>query len=145
MPPAEGHARLTMPSKPFVIVVGSDFSKQAVRALRVAYEQARLHAPAELHVVHATILTSVGTDLGGGEAPHFVGAGSVPLLTLEELREELVKHLDAQLPQLEGFRDADVRIVAHVLLESPQFALTRLAEVLDANLIVVGSHGRHGV
>ena len=75
-----------MPNKPFVIVVGSDFSDQAVRALRTAYEQATLHAPAELHVVHATVLATTGADLTGG-IPPFIGAGGLPMLTLEDFRE----------------------------------------------------------
>ena len=60
-------------------------------------------------------------------------------------RQKLLKHLDAQLSQLPSFRQTGVRVLAHVLLESPVFAVTRLAEVLEASLIVVGSHGRHGV
>jgi hypothetical protein len=47
-----------MSNKPYVVVAGTDFSEQAVRALRVAYEQAEQHAPAELHVVHVTSAAS---------------------------------------------------------------------------------------
>ena len=42
-------------SKPYVVVVGTDFSKQAERDLLAAYEKASQAAPAELHVVHAVI------------------------------------------------------------------------------------------
>jgi nucleotide-binding universal stress UspA family protein len=133
-----------MSSKPFVVVVGSDFSDQAVRAVQAAYEQAKGHTPAELHVVHATVLATTGADLSGG-APPFSGLGGLSVLSLEELRSELVKHLDAHLAELPGFRESGVRVLAHVLLESPTFALTRMAEALEAKLVVVGSHGRHGV
>ena len=133
-----------MTRKPFVVVVGSDFSEQAVRALQAAYDHAKLRAPAELHVVHASLLA--GNEVGvAGERPFATGLGDSPVASLEELRAELVKHLDRQLAGLPGFRDSGVRVFAHVLLESPIFALAQLSEVLEANLIVVGSHGRHGV
>ncbi len=133
-----------MPAKPFVVVVGSDFSDQAVRALRAAYEQAQSHAPAELHVVHCTALASTAIDPTVGALP-LVGGGAEAVESLEEIRSDLVQHLDAHLAELPGFRNAGVRVLAHVVLDSPMFALTRLADALEANLIVVGSHGRHGV
>jgi nucleotide-binding universal stress UspA family protein len=136
--------RLMMPSKPFVVVVGSDFSDHAVRALKAAYEQARLHAPAELHVAHATILAVTGADASVA-APFSADFSGLSVESLDELKAELVQHLDTQLAQLPGFRDSGVRVMAHALLESPVFALTRLAEAIEADLIVLGSHGRHGV
>ena len=44
-----------MPNKPFVVVVGTDYSPHASRALRVAFEQASRATPAELHVVHVAL------------------------------------------------------------------------------------------
>ncbi len=133
-----------MPSKPFVVVVGSDFSQQAVRALRAAYDQARTHAPAELHVVHATAVAGMGIDPSGGALP-LTSVGAQAIETLEEVRSDLVKHLDAHLAELPGFGVSGVRVLAHALLESPMLAITRLADVLGADLIVVASHGRHGI
>ncbi len=134
-----------MPNKPYVVVVGSDFSAQAARALQTAYQQAKVHAPAELHVVHASLAIGGHVDSAVGVESSFAGLVGAPVETLEELQAELVRHLDAQLPQLPGFRDSGVRVVAHALLEIPLFAITQLAEALQADLIVVGSHGRHGV
>jgi nucleotide-binding universal stress UspA family protein len=133
-----------MTSKSFIVVVGSDFSEHATRALQAAYEQARLRAPAELHVVHAAMVASAPVA-GADESPNPAGFGDSPVSSLDELRAELVKHLDAQLSGLPDFRGSGVRVFARVLLESPIFAITRLAEALEADLIVVGSHGRHGV
>jgi nucleotide-binding universal stress UspA family protein len=133
-----------MSRRPFVIVVGCDFSEQANRALKAGLEQASLNTPSELHVLHATLLASEAGDLHAG-APPAGALGGALIASLEELRQKLLKHLDAQLSRLPSFPPTGVRVFAHVLLESPVFAVTRLAEVLEASLIVVGSHGRHGV
>ena len=97
-----------MSSKPYVIVVGMDYSQPADRAFIAAYELARQHAPAELHAVHVSFM--VGPDV----VPiPMVGVGALPLptLDLEELKQGLVRHLDNLVPQLPGFRESRVRTV----------------------------------
>jgi nucleotide-binding universal stress UspA family protein len=131
-----------MPSKPFVVVVGTDYSQQASRALKVAFEQASRAAPAELHVVHVSLATSAET---ASLAAPFTGLGALPTLSLEEQQGLLVKHLDAVLGPLPAFHERKVRVVAHVVLNVPVFGLTELASQLEADLLVVGSHGRHGL
>jgi nucleotide-binding universal stress UspA family protein len=130
-----------MPSKPYIIVVGSDFSEHAVRALGAAYEQARRHAPAEVHVVHASLMAAVGAS---AESAARLGFAAAPVLSLDEQREQLTRHLDRQLPLLEGFPDTNVRVYGHVILDAPSLAIVSLASVLQASLIVIGSHGLHG-
>jgi nucleotide-binding universal stress UspA family protein len=131
-----------MSSRPYVVVTGSDFSEHAGRALVVAYEQALRHAPAELHVVHATLAASM-VDSSGARHTCELGASSAQSLT--EQQAELVRHLDSQLRTLPGFGAPGVSIVAHVLVEAPMFAITHLASAIGADMIVVGSHGRHGI
>lgn len=131
-----------MPSKPYVVVTGTDFSKQATRALAAAFEQAKLHAPAELHVVNATLAVNPSA---GYPVPPFAGLEGFPVLSVDEQQAELIKHLDAQLAHLPGFKESGIRVFAHVLLDAPIFAITRLAEALGADVIVLGSHGRHGM
>lgn len=124
-----------MSSQPYVIVIGSDFSEHAVRALSTAFEQARRHAPAELHVVHASLMAS--PDTGAAGPAH-------PILNLEEQRRRLAKHLDQHLAQLEGFPHPGIKVFGHVILEVPSLAIVTLASELGASLIVIGSHGLHG-
>ena len=131
-----------METKPYVIVVGIDYSKHAEKALRVAYQQALEQASAELHVAHVSL--AGGTDAIPPTVP-FVGLGAVPVLSLDEQKDVLVKYLDSLIPTLPAFREAKVRIFAHVTLGAPVFALPQLASELEANLMVVGTHGRHGV
>jgi nucleotide-binding universal stress UspA family protein len=128
---------------PHVIVVGTDYSDYAVAALKAAYAQAIQQAPAELHVVHVTPASNASAV--GYPAPPFAGLATVPVLSFEEQQAELVAHLDETLATLPGFSSGNVRVFAHVVLDAPAFGVTRLASALDADLIVVGSHGRHGV
>jgi nucleotide-binding universal stress UspA family protein len=135
-----------MPTLPYVIVVGTDYSEHAGKALDIAYQQARQHAPAELHVCHVSLAGSAsGAGLGLPNPLPFGGLGAIPVQSLEEQQGQLVKYLDAWIEKLPGFKDGSVRVLAHVLLDTPTFGVARLAAQLEANLIVVGSHGRHGV
>ncbi len=131
-----------MSKKPYVVVAGTDFSENAVRALRVASAQALLHTPAELHVVHASILASAAF---GAATAVPMGFATLPLPSLEEQRQALGAHLDAQRAQLPGVTESKVRVFGHVILENPTVAIEHLAAELAADLIVVGSHGYHGV
>ncbi|HKY36725.1 MAG TPA: universal stress protein [Polyangiaceae bacterium] len=131
-----------MPNKPYVVVVGTDYSQPAEEALRRAYAQALPQSPAELHVVHVSLAS--GAD-GSFPVPPFAGLGAVPVLSLDEQKDRLVKYLDGVIPTLAGFRDSGIRVYAHIALDTPVFGVTNLATKLEADLIVVGSHGRHGL
>lgn len=130
--------------KPQVIVVGTDYSPYAEKALRVAYEHARRSAPAELHVAHVSL--SMGPEaVAPVLAPLSGFAAPIPVRSLDDQKAQLIQYLDSLIPSLPGIQSANVRIIAHVLLDKPAVALTQLASQLDAALIVVGSHGRRGV
>jgi nucleotide-binding universal stress UspA family protein len=128
-------------SKPYIVVVGTDYSGVAARALHAAFEAARRYAPAELHVVHAV----TAMETGGVAMPPFVATGAVVARNLDEQQAELVKILDSELATLPSFRDAHIRVIAHIRMSAPVFAITELAAELEADAIVVGSHGRHGM
>jgi nucleotide-binding universal stress UspA family protein len=130
-----------MSSKPYRVVIGTDFSEHAIRALRAAYEQARGHHAAELHVVHASLMAS--PDAGQASAAR-LAFGSSPVLSLEEQRQQLASHLDRQVASLEGFSESAVKVFGHVIVEVPSLAIVALASQLGASLIVVGSHGLRG-
>jgi nucleotide-binding universal stress UspA family protein len=129
-----------MSEKPFVVVIGTDFSKQADRALEAAFQQAALREPAELHVVHV----SAEIDGDTGAIPYTL-LKAPPLLDLEAQKAALVQHLDQKLATLPKFRESKLRVVAHVMVGTPSIGLARMASNLEANLIVVGTHGRNGV
>jgi nucleotide-binding universal stress UspA family protein len=132
-----------MSKKPYVVVVGTDFSAQAVRALRTAYDQALQHAPAELHVVHVSLAANPQPD---APTTAHLGLVTVPVLTLEEQQQTLLHHIDVELATLpKGAAAAPLRVFGHVIIDTPSWALTALASQLEADLLVVGSHGLHGL
>ncbi len=129
-----------MTKKPYVVVAGTDFSKDGSRALEAAYAQACRQAPAELHVVHTALV--VGVDAAPHEA-FSAGLTTVTAPQLGELQEQLLKHIDTVLGS-SARGENGVRIVAHVAVDVPSFALTHLGSELEADLLVVGAHGLHG-
>lgn len=131
-----------MSTKPYIVVAGTDFSEHAARALHVAYEEALLHAPAELHVVHVSFAANPMSAIP--IAPH-MGFVMVPVQSIEEQRDALLKHIDEQLAKIPRRASAQIRVFGHVVIDTPSFALTRVASELEADLLVVGSHGLHGV
>lgn len=131
-----------MSTKPYVIVAGTDYSEQAVRALHTACQLALRYAPAELHVTH--VCAAAAEEPTVPLIP-LSGLATLPVLSLEEQRAALMAHLDGELAQHPELTASQVRIVAHVLTDAPSFGLTRLASELQADLIVVGTHGGHGL
>jgi nucleotide-binding universal stress UspA family protein len=126
------------PRKPYVMVVGVDFGKLADRAFVVGYAMSRLHPLAELHVLSVV-----------SEAPDaYLDANSDPVapkFTLEEASRRLSTYVDALLDTLSEGRSPNVRVISHVMLDAPVLAITNLARELEADMIVVGTHGRRGL
>ena len=129
-----------MAQKPYVVVVGTDFSKQSDRAVQTAYYQASRETPADLHVVHATV--AVGGEATSSTAS-FTGLNGLPAPSLDELQAQVRTQLDRVLgPATPNNR---VRVVAHIAIDEPSLGLAQLASRLEANLLVVGTHGRRGL
>jgi nucleotide-binding universal stress UspA family protein len=127
--------------RPYVVVVGTDFSREACRALAAAYAQACREAPAELHVVYAAL--AVDTEEDRKVVP-FAGLTTVPVPRLDELQTQLRTQLETVIGASVS-TDHRVRIMAHVIVEVPSIALTQLASDLEADLLVIGTHGLNGV
>jgi nucleotide-binding universal stress UspA family protein len=124
-----------MSDKPFVVVVGIDYSLHSQHALRAAIEQARKHTAAAVHVTH------VAPPAPDGEAAFL----ATDPLSLRELKDELFVYVGSFLRKLSGAVPAGVRVISHVLVDTPVRGLTSLASELEADLIVVGTHGRTGL
>ncbi len=126
-----------MPSHGYVAVVGIDFSDMSNKALDQALEVTNLRA-GEVHVVY------VESDLPLD--PMFAGVFQAALPAeelLESVRKRTAERLDA-VQTLHG-KLAVKRVVVHVRRGSAADEIAQLAADLDADLVVVGSHGRRGV
>ena len=134
-------AESTPAKKPYRIVAGFDFSELSERALMEALDMARYRAPAELHVVTVAEQTGLLLDLPGQSSP-----------MTEERAHELLKSSLSELAQKYQTTNGPAgleRITMYVLSRKPATQpaefIVQLASAVDADLIVVGTHGRRGV
>ena len=113
-----------------VIVVGVDFSPSSERALEEAFQLA-MARDASIHLAH-------------------VASGTATDLVLDMLDGERRVGFDEAERHLAGYGRSRAAaagvpsgsIHAHVRLGSPAHELVELAKLLDADLVVVGTHGR---
>jgi nucleotide-binding universal stress UspA family protein len=130
-------------TKPYVIVVGIDYSDIGDLALERAFELATEKKDAEVHIIH--VLQALGAlaplDLG-------LGAGAPDPSLVSQASEQLRQYADKKLQAFKarhGTKDTLFqRAVSHLRLESPAHEIAQLASDLEADLVVVGTHGRRG-
>jgi universal stress protein A len=121
-------------SRKKVLVVGADFSEYGDAALRDAYELARLQqGDATLNVVHVVPLrTAMSQD----------DALLASLPDIDHLDQDLSNYVSDALRAL---GDEKTRVVTHLRVGDPARQIAQLAVDLDADAIVVGTHGRRGI
>ena len=132
-----------MSRKPFVVLVGMDFSELADRALRQAFALAARYEKAQVHVV--CVVPGLHVDAPSSD-PFVVTEMGVEEGVLESLRarvrtlwREFVAHEEGSSTlRLEQLR-------SHVRLDSPATGIVQLAAEVHADLIVMGTHGRQCV
>jgi nucleotide-binding universal stress UspA family protein len=128
--------------KPYAIVVGVDYSDTGELALTRALELATQHRPAEVHVLHVMPLNLPLL------APEFA-APSVSA-SLNEAAKQLTAHVEKRVLDFRASRADDgsfeaIKVVPHLRTDSPAFEVAQLAADLEADLVVVGTHGRRAL
>ena len=111
------------------ILVAVDLSEEASE---VAAKAARLAAVnnAQLHVIHVI------------EPLSFAYGGDIPI-DFSSIQEEIQQQAETQLRGLCSNLAVPVERL-HIVLGRPENEIHALAKKLSVDLIVVGSHGRHG-
>ncbi len=123
---------------PVPVVVGIDFSEAGDLALKQAFAMANATPGAEPHVVY------VGTAYG--PMVRMDMPGEVYTLSVPEAGERLRRHVESVVNAFRLERDTFFeRIVTHVRVGSPAQQIAQLASDLDADLVIVGTHGERGV
>ncbi len=119
-----------------VILVGMDFSETSEAALRQGITMAAREAGSQLHVVHAAPGSGpvIAMELSEGRRD----------LTLEQGAKELARYVEETMSSTPGGKQIRGALT-HVRLGDPAEEITRLAVDLDADLIIVGTHGRRGI
>jgi universal stress protein A len=112
------------------ILVAVDLSEEATevaeRAARIAAAQG-----AQLHVIHVI------------EPLSFAYGGDIPI-DFSTIQDEIQQQAETQLHGLCKKLAVDEERL-HIVLGRPEAEIHSLAETLGAELIIVGSHGRHGL
>ncbi|SRR5690554_1074315 len=112
------------------ILVALDLTSDSKQIIDRAYAQAQLNK-ARLSLIH--VLEPLGYAYGG----------DIPM-DLTEVQNQLDQHTHKQLKALA----ADIGLGeehTHVLIGRPETEIHRFADENGVDLIVVGSHGRHGL
>jgi len=129
--------------KSYVIVVGVDFSAASELAVQRAFELASEQASAEVHLVN--VVQTYGAQVAY-EMP--LDGSALSVLTIAEARSRFKQYADAALAKFldaSGGRGSIGRVVAHVRFDSIATEIAQLAADLEADLVVVGTHGRRGL
>ncbi|HEX2876694.1 MAG TPA: universal stress protein [Polyangiaceae bacterium] len=127
-----------MHPKTSVIVVGVDFSDLGDRAFQQAYELASASASCEIHAVFVMPASAVNPLTGYAADP-------LSPESLEEGATQLTKHVNSLLFNLGGLGHSGIHVYSHFRVGVPLFGIVQLATEVQATLIVLGTHGRHGV
>ncbi len=117
---------------PRIILVATDFSEDADRALEQAAELAT-QLDATIHLVHAVTIPAMGMpELGL----------AVASTGMESKALEAQAALDARVAR---YRDRVSMAPVRLELGNAREVIDRVAELIGADLIVMGTHGRRGV
>jgi nucleotide-binding universal stress UspA family protein len=128
--------------KPYVIVVGVDFSPASELAVERAFELAAERPNAEVHLVN--VVQTYGPQVTY-DMP--VDGSALTVLTLTEARARFKTYTDKALETFaasHGGRRLE-RVFSHVRFDAIADEIAQLAADLEADLVVVGTHGRRGL
>lgn len=125
--------------KPYLIVVGIDYSPASDLALERAFELAVAQPRAEVHVVNVVRLYGAQAVVDGPGEP--AGFASV---TLADATALVGRYVEQRRQAFHASLDS-LRIRAHLRLEAPAHEIAQIAADLEADLVVVGTHGRRGI
>ena len=131
--------------KPYVIVVGVDYSPASDLAMQRAFEIAASKPQSEVHVVNVVQLYGTQALVDFPAEP--TGFASVPTT---EATAQVERYATQRWHAFFGERDDSAaarfsRVIPHLRLEAPAHEIAQLAADLEADLVVVGTHGRRGL
>lgn len=128
-----------MESTTYRIVVGYDYSPTADLALEKAFDLAAREKNAEVHVV--TVVVQMGDFVGAGIS----GLGTAAAIPLGDAYEALEARVGQRMSAWQTATQGTFsRLCIHVRSEVPAAEVAQLASDLEADLVVIGTHGRRG-
>jgi len=135
---------MTQASKPYLILVGIDYSTPSELALQRALELTAEHPDAELHVVHVvpSFDTPPSQDAGSDQNMDML---SIDPQAYQKLQMHVGMTLGAFEKKRNGAADRPLRVISHLRLHTPAHEIAQLAADLEADLVVVAMSGRGNV
>jgi len=122
----------------YIILVGTDYSEASDLALDQALELATNKEGAQVHVVNVQLL-----DLAAmrGLAPESAST------SLQQAATDLVAYVSRRVEAFQAQHGAapTSQVFSHVRVAEPGREIAQLAADLEADLVVVGTHDRHGI
>ncbi len=112
------------------VLLAIDLSDEADQVAEKAVTIARAH-DAKLHVIHVI------------EPLSFAYGGDIPM-DFSSIQNEIQKQAETQLAEI-GKRHGIAAEQQHIVIGRPENEIHSLSESLGVDLVVVGSHGRHGL
>jgi len=112
------------------ILVAVDLSEDSGRIVQRARSVAS-SASAQLHIIHVI------------EPLSFAYGGDIPM-DFSGIQDEIYQQASQQLQRFSQDSNID-EAHRHIVMGRPEVEIHAKAEELEADLIVVGSHGRHGL
>ena len=129
-------------ARPYVIVAAVDFSEASDLAVQRAFEIAAEQTRAEVHLAH--VVQTYGPQVAY-EMP--IDASALAVLSLNEARARFRQYADQALARYleQNPTKKFERVVAHLRFDAIAEEIAQLAADLEADLVVVGTHGRKGL
>jgi nucleotide-binding universal stress UspA family protein len=126
-------------AKPYIVVVGVDYSEQSRLALREALRLASARGPSEVHVLYV--------EAAASWLSHPSSTNSFSTTILSEAFPRLERFVSEELRvfrELQGALETSppLRVLSHIRTETAAREIAQLANDLEADLVVVGTHGR---
>jgi nucleotide-binding universal stress UspA family protein len=128
-----------MQLKSRTFVVGLDFSELAERAFRQAFELAAVSSTSEIHAIF--VMSPAAVD-------PVTGLDAVQPSTVARMEEgaaRLGKHVNDLLFKLGGIPSSGMQVYSHFRVDVPWVGISRLATEVEADLVIVGTHGHYGI
>jgi nucleotide-binding universal stress UspA family protein len=129
----------------YVIVAGVDQSESGDRALEHALRLGAAHGSSEVHAI--SVVSFLSSASGAAE---YALANLFPGIPLEQAYAELERHVERKLEVLRERLTPQLaehlpRTVCHIRVDAPAKEIAQLAADIEADLVIVGTHGRRGV
>jgi nucleotide-binding universal stress UspA family protein len=124
--------------RPYRIVAACDFSPLGERAVQEALRLCSVQSAAALHVITVAAQSAVGVLLPGSD---------LRIRSQEDAQEQARARLEGMLGEYTAQhpRLPLEKIAVYVTTGRPSDCIVSLAAAVDADLIVLGTHGRHGL